>query len=60
MEKSSKGINQDRKKVAGTQEHEVAYEKGKMNSTGKEVKAAIKKVGNSRSKVESALKEKNK
>ena len=57
MAKSS-GTNQDRRRVAGGQDHEVNYEKGKMDTTGDKVKQAIKKVGNSRKKVEEDLKKK--
>ncbi len=58
--KTNKGLKQDRKKVAGGQEHEVNYEKEKMDVTGKEVKNAVKKVGNSREKVEKKLDKKSK
>jgi hypothetical protein len=53
--KSNRGRSQDRGKVAGGQEHEVNYEKNKMNVSGKEVKNAVKKVGNQREKVEKNL-----
>jgi hypothetical protein len=58
MAKSSSGTSQDRKRVAGGQDYEVNYEKEKMNTTGDAVKKAIKKAGNSRKKVEEALKKK--
>jgi hypothetical protein len=45
----------DRKLVAGEQKHEVAYVARKTGSTTKQVKAAVKAVGNSRAKVESRL-----
>lgn len=45
----------DRKLVAGGQKHEVSYEARKTGSTAKQVKSAIKAVGNSRKKVESRL-----
>jgi hypothetical protein len=54
--KSSKGRSQDRKKVAGAQQHEVNYEKEKMGVSGKQIKAAVKSAGNSRKKVEEKLK----
>ena len=53
---SQRGRSQDRKKVAGGQEHEVNYEKEKMGVSGKEVKDAVKSEGNSRNKVEKKLK----
>jgi Protein of unknown function (DUF3606) len=56
MQKNTlRGRAQDRKKVAGGQDHEVQYEKDKMNVSGKEVKAAVKTEGNSRKKVEKKL-----
>ena len=54
--KSNAGRSQDRKKVAGGQEHEVQYEKDKMKTSGEKVKETVKKVGNSRKKVEEDLK----
>jgi hypothetical protein len=53
---SSRGRSQDRSKVAGGQNHEVNYEKEKLNVSGKEVKDAVKAEGNSRKKVEERLK----
>jgi len=53
---SQRGRSQDRKKVAGGQQHEVNYEKEKMNVSDKEVKDAVKSEGNSRGKVEKRLK----
>lgn len=53
--KSNRGRSQDRSKVAGGQQHEVNYEKEKMNVSAKEVKEAVKKVGNQREKVEKNL-----
>ncbi len=53
---TSRGRNQDRSKVAGGQDHEVNYEKAKLNVSGKEVKDAVKSEGNSRKKVEKKLK----
>ena len=53
---SSKGRAQDRAKVAGGQEHEIRYEKDKLNLSGQEVKDAVKSEGNSRKKVEEKLK----
>jgi hypothetical protein len=57
MKKNSpRGRSQDRKKVAGGQDHEVKYEKEKMGVSGKQVKDAVKSAGNSRKKVEKKLK----
>jgi hypothetical protein len=52
---SQKGRSQDRNKVAGGQDYEVNYEKNKMGVSGKEVKQAVKSVGNTRKKVEKKL-----
>lgn len=54
--KTARGRSQDRAKVAGGQDHEVSYEKDKLNVSAKEVKEAVKSVGNSRKKVEEKLK----
>jgi hypothetical protein len=57
MKKNSpRGRSQDRKKVAGGQEHEVNYEKEKMGVSGKQVKDAVNSEGNTRKKVEKKLK----
>ena len=53
---STRGRNQDRKKVAGGQDYEVNYEAKKTNTSSKEVRNAVKSAGNSRSKVERKLK----
>ena len=53
---STRDRSQDRKKVAGGQDHEVNYEAKKTNTSSKEVRDAIKSVGNSRSKIERKLK----
>jgi hypothetical protein len=53
--KTSRGRSQDRKKVAGGQDYEVAYESKKTGADAGSVRSAVKKSGNSRSKVESAL-----
>jgi hypothetical protein len=55
MPTSSKGRAQDRAKVAGGQDHEVRYEASKEDVSKSQVKDAVKKVGNSRSKVEKEL-----
>ena len=46
----------DRSKVAGGEAYEVAYLASKLNVSAEKVRAAIKKVGNSRAKVEAELK----
>jgi len=58
MAKSSRGLAQDRKKVAGGQDYEVEYEKQKTGVSKGQIKKAIKTVGNSRKKVEQKLKKK--
>jgi len=50
--RTNRGRSQDRNKVAGGEDYEVSYEKDKMNVSGKEVKRAVKAVGNQRKKVE--------
>lgn len=52
---STRGRAQDRAKVAAGQQHEVAYASKKSGASAAEVKAAVKKVGNSRKKVQGAL-----
>lgn len=54
---SKQGRAQDRRKVAGGQDHEVRYEAEKMDVSRDEVRDAIKSEGNSRAKVERKLKE---
>jgi hypothetical protein len=56
MANTLRGRSQDRKKVAGGQDHEVRYEAEKTGSSTKEVKQAVKSEGNSRKKVEKKLK----
>jgi hypothetical protein len=53
---TTRGRNQDRARVAGGQNYEVRYEAKKSRKSASAVKKAIKKVGNSRKKVERALK----
>jgi hypothetical protein len=48
---TSRGDAQDRTKIAGDQEHEVNYQKEKMDS-GEEEKKAVKPEGHSRQKLE--------
>jgi hypothetical protein len=57
MEKqhTSRGRAQDRAKVAAGQAHEVRYEAQKTGNTTDDVKEAVRKVGNSRAKVEDRL-----
>ena len=52
---TTRGRSQDRAKVAGGQDHEVKYAAGKARASKTEVKAAVKSVGNSRTKVEAKL-----
>jgi hypothetical protein len=53
--KTSRGRKQDRARVAGGQKHEVAYESKKTGKSAAAVKRTVKKVGNSRKKVERGL-----
>ena len=53
--KTARGRKQDRARVAGKQDYEVSYEAKKTRKSASAVKKAVKKVGNSRKKVESAL-----
>jgi Protein of unknown function (DUF3606) len=52
---TTRGRNQDRKRVAGGQDYEVRYETKKTGRSRGRVKSTIKRVGNSRRKVERAL-----
>jgi Protein of unknown function (DUF3606) len=52
---TSRGLKQDRVKVAGGQKHEVRYEAKKTGRSASSVKKAVKKVGVSRKKVERRL-----
>jgi hypothetical protein len=52
---TTRGKNQDRKRVAGGQEYEVRYEAKKTGTSKTRVKRAVKKAGNSRRKVEREL-----
>ena len=52
---SSRGRKQDRARVAGGQAYEVRYETKKTGRSKAAVKKAVKKVGNSRRKVEQQL-----
>ena len=53
--KTTRGRAQDRARVAGGQKYEVAYEAKKTEKAGISVRKAVKKVGNSRKKVNKAL-----
>ena len=50
-----RGRKQDRARVAGGQDYEVAYETKKTRKSAASVKKAVKKVGNSRKQVERQL-----
>jgi len=53
--KTSRGSKQDRPRVAGGQDYEVRYEGKKTRRSASAVKKAVKKVGNSRKRVERKL-----
>jgi hypothetical protein len=53
--KTPRGRKQDRARVAGNQDYEVSYEAKKSGRSASAVKKAVKKVGNSRKKVERKL-----
>jgi hypothetical protein len=53
--KTSRGRKQDRARVAGGQDYEVRYEAKKKKKSVAAVKRAVKKVGNSRKRVERSL-----
>jgi hypothetical protein len=52
---TARGRKQDRARVAGGQDYEVSYEARKTRSSKPAVKKAVKKVGNSRKRVERSL-----
>jgi Protein of unknown function (DUF3606) len=52
---TSRGRKQDRARVAGGQNHEVRYESKKSGKSRAAVKKAVKKIGNSRRKVDREL-----
>ncbi|WP_435168226.1 DUF3606 domain-containing protein [Falsirhodobacter sp. 1013] len=54
-EHTPRGRAQDRRNVAGGQDHEVRYEAEKKGVSKQDVKDAVKAVGNSRAKVEDRL-----
>ncbi|MBR0695828.1 DUF3606 domain-containing protein [Bradyrhizobium lablabi] len=53
--KTARGRKQDRASVAGGQNYEVRYEAKKTRKSAASVKKAVKKVGNSRRRVEKRL-----
>jgi len=53
--KTARGRKQDRARVASGQKHEVGYEAKKTGRSAPAVKKAVKKVGNSRKRVEKRL-----
>jgi hypothetical protein len=52
---TARGRAQDRARVAGGQDYEVRYEASKTRKSAGAVKKAVKKVGNSRKRVEKRL-----
>ena len=52
---SSRGRKQDRARVPGGQDYEVRYQAKKSGKSRAAVKKAVKKVGNSRKRVERRL-----
>ena len=54
-QKTPRGRAQDRVRVAGGQDHEVAYEAKKESVSKDAVKKAVRSAGNSRKKVETKL-----
>jgi hypothetical protein len=52
---SARGRKQDRARVAGRQNYELGYESKKSGKSRSAVKKVVKKVGNSRRRVEKAL-----
>ncbi|RXT20580.1 DUF3606 domain-containing protein [Rhizobium leguminosarum] len=55
MANTSRGRAQDRARVAGGKDQEVRYEAEKERVSKPKVKETVKKVGNSRKKVEASL-----
>jgi hypothetical protein len=53
---TARGRKRDRARVAGGQDYEVSYESKKTRKSAGAVKKVVKKVGNSRKRVEKALK----
>jgi len=57
MARTSRGRSQDGRRVAGGQDYEVRYESKKSGKSKKQVKQAVKRIGNSRRKVERDLRQ---
>jgi uncharacterized protein DUF3606 len=55
---TARGRKQDRARIAGAQRHEVDYEAKKTRRSAASVKKTVKKVGNSRKRVEKRLSKK--
>lgn len=53
--KTARGRKQDRTRVAGGQGYEVRYESKKTGRSASAVKKAVKKVGNTRKRLEKRL-----
>jgi hypothetical protein len=53
--KTARGRKQDRARVAGRQDYELQHESKKTGRSATAVKKAVKKVGNSRKRVEKRL-----
>ncbi len=53
--KTARGRKQDRARVAGKQTYELSHESKKTGHSAAAVKKAVKKVGNSRKRVEKRL-----
>ncbi|MCP2213952.1 DUF3606 domain-containing protein [Bradyrhizobium diazoefficiens] len=53
--KTARGRKQDRARVAGGQNYEVRYEAKNTGRSASAIKKAVKKIGNSRKKVEKRL-----
>ncbi|MCK1745262.1 DUF3606 domain-containing protein [Bradyrhizobium sp. 139] len=53
--KTARGRKQDRASVAGGQKYEVGYESKKTGRSASAVNKAVKKVGNSRKRIEKRL-----
>jgi hypothetical protein len=53
--KTARGRKQDRARVASGQDYEVRYEAKKTRQSASVVKKAVKKVGNSRKRVDKRL-----
>jgi hypothetical protein len=56
---TTSGRNQNGRRVESGQDYEVRYEAEKTGRTKKAVKKAVKRVGNSRKKVERRLKKRH-